>query len=408
MPVRLLQMTLFLKTVPVDEAIRTARSLATPPPIERVCLEDAGGRVLAGDITADIDIPGFSRSTVDGYALKASDTIGASESLPALLRIAGTIGMGECTNLSVERGSCIYVPTGGSLPEGADAMAMIEYTERIGDEVLVRKAMAPGDNITARGEDFSKGEIVLSPGRLLSPREIGVLAAVGRAEIPVFRRPVVGVISTGNELVPVTSVPDGGRVRDINSFLVSAFLHARGCIPVNFGIVRDERDLLREKLGEALSRCEAVILSGGSSKDERDITADLIRERGEVLIHGISIAPGKPTIIGKSGGKPVIGLPGHPASAYVVLLAIVLPLLEVMTGRAKEPIRSVTMTLAENIPSARGREDYVRVRISNGTAVPEFGKSGLLNTLIRSDGLVRIPAGKEGLEEGEVVEVLLW
>jgi molybdopterin molybdotransferase len=401
-------MTLFLKTVSVKEAVRTARSIAPQPSVEMVGLEDACGRVLAADIPADVDIPGFPRSTVDGYALMAADTVGASESLPALLRIAGRVGMGEAARSIAENGSCVYVPTGGAVPEDADAVAMIENTERIGDEVLVRRTMAHGDNIMARGEDFSEGEVVLLPGRFLSPREVGVLAAVGRAEIPVFRRPVVGVISTGNELVPVTKVPGGGRVRDINSFLVGAFLQARGCIPVYLGIVKDERELLREKLGKALSRCDAVVLSGGSSKDERDLTADLIREHGEVLIHGISIAPGKPTIIGRAGGKPVIGLPGHPASAYVVLLVIVQPLLAVMTGRANEQIPSATMVLAENIPSAKGREDYVRVRLSDGKAVPEFGKSGLMNTLIRSDGLVRIPAGKEGLEEGEVVEVLFW
>jgi molybdopterin molybdotransferase len=401
-------MTLFLKTVSVEEAVHTARSIAVPPSVEHTGLIDAEGRVLAADITADVDIPGFSRSTVDGYALRAADTIGASESLPAILRNKGRVGMGETAGLSVVPGTCAYVPTGGEVPDGADAMAMIEHAERIGDEVLVHRTVAPGDNILAQGEDFAKGEVVLSSGRYLSPREIGVLAAVGRAEISVFRRPVVGVISTGTELVPVTSVPGGGQVRDINSFLISAFLHARGCIPLNFGIVKDEREEVGRKIGEALTRCDAVILSGGSSKDERDLTADLIRERGEVLVHGISIAPGKPTIIGRSGGKPVIGLPGHPASAYVVLLAIVQSLLAEMTGRKNEPIPSTTMVLAENIPSAKGREDYVRVRISEGKAVPEFGKSGLMNTLVRSDGLVRIPAGKEGLEEGEVVEVLLW
>jgi len=401
-------MTLFLKTVPVEEAIRTAKLLASPVSAELVPLQNAEGRVLASDITADMDIPGFSRSTVDGYAVRASDTVGASESLPALLSISGSVAMGETSAIIIVPGTCAYIPTGGAVPEGADAIVMIEHCEKIGDEVLVRRPVAKGDNIMAQGEDFSREEVVLSPGRCLSPREVGVLAAVGQAGIPVFRMPVVGVISTGNELVLVSETPGTGRVRDSNSYLVGAFLQARGCIPVSFGIARDERDDLRQKFQEALSRCDAVIISGGSSKDYRDLTADLIREQGEVLVHGISIAPGKPTIIGKAGGKPVIGLPGHPASAYVVLLVIVQPLLAVMTGRMEEKTPSVTMVLAENIPSAKGREDYVRVRFSGGQAVPEFGKSGLMNTLIRSSGLVRIPAGKEGLEEGEAVEVLLW
>jgi molybdopterin molybdotransferase len=401
-------MTLFLKTVSVEEAVRTARSLAAPVASEVIPLPEAGGRVLAAAVTADADIPGFSRSTVDGYALQASDTTGASESLPAILQISGSVAMGETPALGVVTGSCAYIPTGGAVPEGADAVVMIEHTERIGDEALVKRAVAAGDNIMGKGEDFSSGEVVLTMGRCLSPREVGVLAAIGRAEVPVFKRPVVGVISTGNELVPVAKVPGAGQVRDSNSYLVGAFLKDRGCIPVYFGIARDERDLLRKVFSEAVHRCDAVILSGGSSKDYRDLTAELIGEQGEVLVHGVSISPGKPTIIGKAGGKPVIGLPGHPASAYVVLLAIVGPLLAVMTGRKDEKMPSVTMELAENIPSARGREDYVRVRFSGGKAVPEFGKSGLMNTLIRSSGLVRIPAGTEGLEEGEAVEVLLW
>jgi molybdopterin molybdotransferase len=401
-------MTLFLKTVSVEEAVRTARSLAAPFSDEFVPLNDSEGRVLASDIAAGMDIPGFSRSTVDGYALRASDTIGASESVPALLRIAGDVAMGETSAIIVAPGTCAYIPTGGAVPEGTDAVVMIEFTERIGDEVLVRRPVAAGDNIMVKGEDFPAGEVILPQGRFLSPREVGVLAAAGQAEIPVFRRPVVGVISTGNELVPVTEVPGAGRVRDSNSFLVGAFLRASGCTPLYFGIARDERDVLKGIFQDALSRCDAVILSGGSSKDFRDLTADLIREEGEILVHGISISPGKPTIVGKAAGKPVIGLPGHPASAYVVLLVIVRPLLAVMTGRMNEKTPSVTMVLAENIPSAKGREDYIRVRFSGGKAVPEFGKSGLMNTLIRSSGLVRIPAGKEGLEEGEAVEVLLW
>jgi molybdopterin molybdotransferase len=401
-------MTLFLRTVSVEEAVRTARSIAPVPAIEKVELENVGGRVLATDIVADMDIPGFSKSTVDGFALVASDTIGATETLPALLRKTGQVSMGEYSGHAVEPGTCMYVPTGGAIPQGADAVVMIEHTERIEDEVLVRKMVAPGENIMLRGEDFSKDEVVLSPGSFLSPREVGVLAAVGRKEIPVFQRPVVGVISTGSELVPVSVVPDIGRTRDINSFMIGAFLQGRGCIPMHFGIARDERDLLGSMIDEALSRCDAVMLSGGSSKDVRDLTAELIRERGEVLVHGISIAPGKPTIIGRARGKPVIGLPGHPASAYVVMLVIVQPLLSAMTGREKDRILSTTAVLAENISSVKGREDYVRVRISEGRAVPEFGKSGLMNTLVQSNGLIRIPAGCEGLEEGEMVEVLLW
>lgn len=401
-------MTLFFRTVSVEEAIRVARAVADRMPSEIIPLSEACGRVLDTGITAGDDIPAFSRATMDGYALVSADTTGASESLPAMLRLAGRIGMGGGTDMRISPGRCVYVPTGGAVPEGADGLAMVEVCEQLGDEILVRKPVAFGENIMSRGEDFAAGSVVLDRGLRLTHRDIGALAAVGAARVPVTRQPVVGVISTGNELVPVQDTPLAGQVRDINSYLLGAFLRSRGCIPVSFGIARDDRASLSSVFVRALGSCDAVLLSGGSSKDDRDMTADIIRDSGEVLVHGISISPGKPTIIGRAGGKPVIGLPGHPASAYIVALVIVQQLLAEMTGERGPGLPSRTMILAENIPSARGREDYVRVRIRGGKAYPEFGKSGLINTLVRSDGVIKIPAGTEGLEEGECVEVILW
>lgn len=401
-------MTLFFRTVPVDDAVAAARSIAPLMEIEEIPLASASGRVLASDITADIDIPRFTRATMDGYALVAGDTIGASESLPAMLRLAGRIGMGSAADRTVVPGSCVYVPTGGAIPSGADGLAMVEVTESIGDDVLVKRPVAVGENIMMRGEDFARDSVVVGGGTRLSARDIGALAAVGAATVPVRKQPVVGIISTGNELVPVPEVPSEGQVRDINSCLVGAWLASQGSVPVYLGIVPDERMALQSVLEQALDRCDAVLLSGGSSKDDRDMTADLIRSAGEVLVHGISIAPGKPTIIGRARGRPVIGLPGHPASSFVVTLVIVRPLLAAMTGERERGLLTRPAVLAENIPSIKGREDYVRVRVADGRAFPEFGKSGLVNTLVRSDGLVRIPAGQEGLEEGERVEVILW
>jgi molybdopterin molybdotransferase len=401
-------MTLFFRTVSVEDAVKAARSVAVPMQDEEAPLTAAYGRVLASDITADIDIPCFTRSTMDGYALVAADTIGASESLPAMLRLTGRVGMGGTADIPVTPGTCVYVPTGGAIPRGADGLAMVEVTESIGEDVLVKRPVAVGESIMMRGEDFGQDSVVVSGGTRLSARDIGALAAVGTTRVPVRKQPLVGIISTGNELVPVSDVPAGGQVRDINSYLIGAYLSSQGCIPEYYGIVGDDRSALRSVLVRALDECDAVLLSGGSSKDDRDMTADLIRDSGEVLVHGISIAPGKPTIIGRAGGKPVIGLPGHPASALVVTLVIVRPLLFAMTGEREPDLLTRPMVLAENIPSVKGREDYVRVRIRDGRAYPEFGKSGLINTLVRSDGLVRIPAGMEGLEEGEVVEVILW
>jgi molybdopterin molybdotransferase len=400
-------MSLFLEVVAVSEAVAAVRRIAPPPGREEVPLEDALHRVLAQDVRADVDIPGFNRSTVDGYAVAAAETTGASEAIPAMLQCRGRVGMGSADPGSVSPGSCHYVPPGGALPEGASAAVMIEHTEQIGDDILVHRPVAPGENVVLRGEDFQAGEVVLSRGRVLSPRDIGVAAAVGADRVIVAKVPKIGIISTGNELVPVAATPGPGEVRDANSYLAGAFVTERGCHPVYFGIIRDDRAVLSQAIASALDRCDAVLVSGGSSKDERDNTAAVIAELGEVLVHGIALAPGKPTIIGTARGKPVIGLPGHPASAFVVLTAIVDHLLAAMLDTTVSR-RAVRARLTQNVPSARGREDYVRVSVRDGEATPVFGKSGLLNTLVQSEGLVRVPASSEGLEVGEEVEVILW
>jgi molybdopterin molybdotransferase len=402
-------MSVFFSVVQVSEAITTIRSLATEPAREPVPLEEALCRVLAEDVRSDVDIPGFTRSVVDGYAVRAADTAGAGESVPALLSLEGRIAMGAGTDRPISPGECMYVPTGGILPEGADGAVMVEYTETVGDQVLVKRAVAPGENILLFNEDFSQGGVVLRKGRRLSAQDTGVLAAAGCTSVPVFGKPRVGIISTGNELVPVGKKPAPGQVRDVNSHVVASFVRDQGCIPVPYGIVRDDRETLRSAIIKAAGECNAVIISGGSSKDERDMVASVIAEKGEVLVHGIAIAPGKPTIIGRAGTTPVIGLPGHPASAFIVLTAIVRHLLKDMTGESgntPEPV--IEAVLGENVPSTRGREDYIRVAVKDNVATPLFGKSGLLNTLVRSTGIIRIPAGSEGLETGTRVQVFLW
>ena len=401
-------MSIFLKVVPVSEALTTVRRIAPAPVQETVPLEKAAGRVLAADVRSDLDIPGFDRSVVDGYAVRAADTTGASDPIPAMLHTKGRVEMGRPADTKIRPGECIYVPTGGVLPYGADAMVMVENTEQVGEDVLVRKPVAHGENVLLHNEDFSKGDVVLYLGRRLSAQDIGVLAAAGCTRVPVFCAPVIGVISTGNELVPVTETPRAGRIRDSNSFMVGAFVQEHGCIPKYYGIVKDDRVVLRQALERALGECDAVLISGGSSKDERDVSATLIAELGEVIIHGIAIAPGKPTIIGRAGKKPIIGLPGHPASAFIVLIAIVRHLLDRMTGDAAPQKKIAQAVLAKNVPSQKGREDYVRVKLADGVATPLFGKSGLLNTLVKSDGVIRIPSEREGIENGEQVEVWLW
>jgi molybdopterin molybdotransferase len=401
-------MSRFLQVVAVPEAVRAAVAIAPATAPETVPVEQSAGRVLAAPVVADTDIPGFDRSVVDGYAVRSADTTGAGDAVPALLRCIGRVTMGRSRKLVIRDSECAYIPTGGTLPDGSDAAVMVEYTEEAGDTILIKKPAAPGENVLLRDEDFRKDETVFRPGRRLTPQDAGVLAACGCARVTVAKKPVVGIISTGNELVPVTVIPGPGEVRDANASMLAAWLSEYGCVPRLYGIVKDERSAFEAVLARALPECDVVLLSGGSSKDDRDMTAGVIAGTGEVLIHGIAIAPGKPTIIGRIAGKPVFGLPGHPASAFVVLIAIVRPLLDTMLGQKKPLLRTVQATLAENIPSQRGREEYVRVRVENGAAIPLFGKSGLLNTLVKSDGLVCIPAGYEGLEKGSTVEVMLW
>jgi molybdopterin molybdotransferase len=401
-------MSRFLQVVAVPDAVRAAVSIAPSTATETVPVEQSAGRVLAAPVAADTDIPGFDRSVVDGYAVRSADTTGAGDAVPALLQCIGRVTMGTGRKLVIRDSECAYIPTGGILPDGADAAVMVEYTEEAGDTILIRRPAATGENVLRHDEDFKQGETVLWPGRRLTPQDAGVLAACGCEMVTVAKKPVVGIISTGNELVPVTAVPGPGQVRDANASMLAAWLSEYGCIPRIYGIVKDERAAFEAVLSRALPECDVVLLSGGSSKDDRDMTAGVIAGTGEVLIHGIAIAPGKPTIIGRIAGKPVFGLPGHPASAFVTLIAIVRPLLDKMLGQKKPLLRMVTATLAENIPSQRGREEYVRVRLENGRATPLFGKSGLLNTLVKSDGLVCIPAGYEGFEKGSEVGVILW
>jgi molybdopterin molybdotransferase len=400
-------MSLFLRVVTLEEAERVIRDIAPAPVEEEIPLDEALHRVLARDVHAAEDIPGFARTTVDGYAVRAADTAGAGESIPAVLRLSGEVTMGTEPGHPLRKGDGIYLPTGAMLPAGADAAVMIEYTERIGDEILVKRPVAPGENVILSGEDFPKGGLILPKGRRLSPRDIGILAAAGHDRIAVCRRPVVGIISTGNELVPVDTVPGPGQVRDANGPMCAAFVEEAGCSPRHYGITRDDRGALIGMLDRAIGECDAILISGGSSKDIRDLAASVIAEKGEVLVHGIGIAPGKPTIIGRAGGRPVIGLPGHPASAYVILHELAGPLLSAMSGSPGVEKR-VSAVLAENIPSEKGRVEFVRVRVQGGRAFPCFGKSGLLNTFAGSDGLVRIPAEREGFEVGEKVEVILW
>ncbi len=376
---------------------------------ETVPLAEALGRVLAEDIKAEEYVPDFDRSTVDGYACRARDTFGCSDAIPAILNLVGEVRMGEGAEIAVPRDACVYVPTGGAIPEGCDCAVMIEYTEDYDDGTIgILKPGAPGMNLIFRGDDVFPGKTVLKAGRVLAPQDIGALAAVGMTAVPVRTRLRVGVISTGDELVPAEQKPGPGQVRDVNSPMLAALLKDFGAEAVDFGIVVDDEMLLREKAGAAAQSCDAVILSGGSSAGVKDAACRIIGELGELLLHGIALKPGKPTILGKAGNTPLIGLPGHPVAAYFVAKLFVLPLLARLEGRAMRnlPVRAA---LSESLNANHGRMQINACRLEEKdgrlVAEPIRSKSGLITQLAGADGYLVIDRDCEGLPRDAEVEV---
>ncbi|MBO8137093.1 MAG: molybdopterin molybdenumtransferase MoeA [Desulfotomaculum sp.] len=382
---------------------------------ETVPLLSALGRVLAADVKACEDVPGFHRSTMDGYAVKAQNTFGASETLPAYLDVVGQVQMGASPGGKIKDGEAWAISTGGMLPEGADAVVMVEYTEKLDDKTIgVIKPAAPGENVVRKAEDVPAGAVVLKAGHLIRPQDLGILAAAGVTGVPVLPRYKVGIVSTGDELVEPADVPGPGQVRDINSYTLYGLVQQAGGIPNLYGIAKDNFDVLKEKMSKALVENDIVLVSGGSSVGTRDVSAGVINELGQpgVLFHGINIKPGKPTIGAVVNGKPVFGLPGHPVSAMVVYNLLVNPLVRWGSYQNEGQNILVRAKITRNMRSAAGREDFLRVRVyvDKGElyAEPVLGKSGLISTMVKADGIARIPESREGVEVGEYVEVQLF
>ena len=380
--------------------------------VEAAPLTGALGRVLAEPVTAQEYVPDFDRSTVDGYACRAADTFGCTEAIPAILQVAGEVQMGQSADLALSRDSCAYVPTGGALPKGADCAVMIEYTEDYGDGTVgILKPGTPGMNLIFRGDDVFPGKEILPAGRVLTAQDIGALAAIGKTTVPVARKVKVGVISTGDELVPPDETPGPGQIRDVNAPLLTAMLTEFGAQTVDYGIAADDEALLRQKMETAAAECDAVILSGGSSVGVKDAACRIIERMGTLLLHGIAIKPGKPTILGKAGNKPLIGLPGHPVAACFVAQLFVLPLLGKLMGRQRE-IYTVTVELTESLGANHGREQlsacHLRREGDRLLAAPIRSKSGLITQLAGADGYFIISRDCEGLPKGAQVQVYLY
>ena len=390
----------------IEEVLNCVQGASTGT--EFVSLSACLGRKIAKDIISDEFIPPFSRSTVDGFAVSASDTYGSSESVPAMLTLKGEILMGEKAEEKIKKGECIRISTGGMLPVGADSVVMLEHTQTDFDGLcLVFKAVGPFENVTKKGDDIVPGRMVIKKGTVLSSKHIGILASLGITEIECTKRPVVAVISTGDELVEITEKPADGKIRNINSAMLSALLLENGCGVVDSGIIRDSKAELEKALKKAANESDVILISGGSSAGARDLTAEIINENGSLLFHGISMKPGKPTIFGSCFGKPVFGLPGHPTAAYFVSVRMLLPLLRKL-GAVVKGTKKESAVLSCNLPSNHGREEIVCVELENGKATPVFGKSGIVSLLSESDGYVIIDRNCEGLKTNEEVTVNLF
>ena len=408
-------MSEFFEVVSLQEA-RALSGRFGVTEVDTVGLGEARGRVLAADVVAPADLPGFARSTMDGYAVRAASTFGASDSAPGVVRLVGAVEMGTAAEGTVGRGEAASILTGGMLPAGADAVIMVEHSEALDDTTVeLTRAVAPGQNVIAADEDVAAGTVALTAGARLGPADIGLLAALGITSIPVHRRPRVAILSTGDEVIPADREPGPGEVRDVNSWTLAAQVDAAGGDPVHLGIVSDDFDALLTAARAAIEDADMVLLSGGSSVGTRDLTIDVIRELtdSEVLVHGVSIKPGKPTILARVGDRPFWGLPGHVGSAMVVFELLVRGFVEHAAGLSG-PVggaRLTDATLSRNVPSRHGRTEFVPVRLERREeqtwALPVLGRSGLVRPLVQAAGLMEIPRDTEGLDVGARVLVRL-
>ena len=379
----------------------------------------ARARVLAEDLYSAVDLPHFHRAAMDGYAVKAKDTFGASQSLPAYLKLAGVVEMGKEATQALNSGEAIRISTGGMMPPQADAVVMVEYTDETDAGLVeIHRGVSPWQNVIQIGDDIKQGELVFRRGRRLKAHDLGALTGVGISSVPVYKRPRVGLISTGDEIVDADTEPRPGQVRNINQHSLAGLIEECGAELKDWGVIADDRNELTRAIGEALEWGDLVLLSGGSSMGAKDIALETILSfpNSEFIFHGISIAPGKPTIFARACGKPIMGLPGYPVSALVIFDLFGAPLIRRLGGESADALQRFTRTvrarLKTNIASQLGREDYVRVTLERQSdrliATPLPSKSGAIFTLVKADGMVRIEMNQDGLEQGEEVEVILF
>lgn len=403
----------FFKVKSLEEVLALAADF-TPLDTQIIPVSESCSQVLARDLIAGKDLPGFRRSAMDGFAVAAASTFGASESSPAWLAVAGTIHMGDIPSFELVPGQAAKISTGGMLPGGADAVVMVEHTQMVDSgSVEIYKSVAPLQHVIDAAEDYAENDLILKKGTLLRPQETGLAAGLGYTELEVYAVPTVGIISTGDEVVDIGTEPRPGQIRDINTYTLGAFVRQAGGIPVTYPIVRDDPARLLDTCRRAAKETDMVMISGGSSVGARDYTVDVLEKLPDtrILVHGISLSPGKPTILARSGKIPVWGLPGQVVSAMVVFRIVVKPFIDRLRGVSgpRNQIR-IPATLSRNVASAQGRTDFIRVCLEKTggrlIASPVLGKSGLIRTMVAADGLLEIGENREGLEKGTLVEII--
>ena len=405
----------FFNVISPPEAIALMSKNLSEVEFETVDTEDSFGRILSGQIFSQEDSPSFDRSSMDGYSVRASDTYGASDALPAYLELIGEVPMGSAAAIALSPGDAAIAYTGGMLADNADAVVMVEHTKISPSGLLeVYRPVASGENVIVSGEDFRKGDPIVGAGHLIGHAELGALMSLGITEVNVYTKPKISVISSGDELVEPGTQLTGGMIRDVNLYSIGALVENLGALPTSFPRIPDEYDKLLEVANKAAQISDMVIFTAGSSVSSRDLTATVINDMGSpgVLVHGLSVKPGKPTILGMSDGKPIIGLPGNPVSAITIFRAVVDPLIRLISGAKEVPQNKVIEAVVDSdLPSSSGRTDYVRIRLryDQGTvrAVPVYGKSNLISTLLGSDGYVEIDADSSGIYQGTAIEVNL-
>ena len=408
----------FFKVVTPQEALRALLQVSSVG-TERIPTVRARARVLAEDLYSSVDLPHFHRAAMDGYAVKAKDTFGASQSLPAYLKLAGVVEMGKEATQLLGAGEAIRISTGGMMPPESDAVVMVEYTDETDAGLVeIHRSVSPWQNVIQIGDDIKKSELVFQRGRRLRAHDLGALTGVGISSVLVYMRPRIALISTGDEIVDADTDPMPGQVRNINQHSLAGLIEGCGGELRDWGVIRDDKDQLIRAIGEALQWSDLVLLSGGSSMGAKDIALEAILSfpDSEFIFHGISVSPGKPTIFAKACGKPIMGLPGYPVSALVIFDLFAAPVLRKIGGEEVTGInqfaKTLRATLRTNIASQVGREDYVRVTLERDSerwlATPLPSKSGAIFTLVKADGMVRIDLNQDGLEQGEEVEVILF